>query len=421
MTTFKFVHTADIHLDSPLKGLTKYEGVAVDRILSATRDTFVNLVDRCIEERIAFLVIAGDLYDGDWKDYNTGLFFVDQMSRLNKNNVPVYITRGNHDALNQMTTSLPLPPNTHVFGSNKPASKEVKNQDVVVHGQSYSKRNMDSNLASQYPNRVDGMFNIGVLHTALSGREGHANYAPCTLRELIDLGYEYWALGHVHKREVLHEYPHVLFCGNLQGRHIKEDGAKSASIVTVSDNRVEAISEWECDVVRWTRLPVNVEDCSSFLDIKSLITEKLEVLSKSADESRVSVVRIQLTGTAGMYGELLGSIDELTADVRALALDVDNESLWIDRLVNETEPPSTNQVDQPSEAMLLEIRELLDKEEHKSELLDRLHEDFNRISLPSEVKTDEESEIVRMLNENEFESVLRSVSNRLVSQIGAGE
>ena len=420
MTTFRFVHTADVHLDSPLKGLIKYEGVAVDRILSATRDAFVNLVDRCIEEQIAFLVIAGDLYDGDWKDYNTGLFFVDQMSRLNKNNISVLITRGNHDALNQMTTNLPLPANTHVFRSNKAESIEVEDLNVVLHGQSYSKRNMDSNLVSQYPNKVEGMFNIGVLHTALSGREGHANYAPCTLRELVDYGYEYWALGHVHKREVLHEYPHVLFCGNLQGRHIKEDGAKSASIVTVSEKRVEAISEWECDVVRWMRLPINVEDCSSLADISPVIAEKLDGLSRSADEDRVSVVRIQLTGTTGLHGELLDSIDELTADVRALALDVDNESLWIDRLVNETEPPSTNQVDQPSDDMLLEIRELLDKEEHKFELLDRLHEDFSRISLPSEVKTDDDSEIVRMLNEKDFEYVLRSVSDRIAAQLGRG-
>jgi len=228
---FRFIHTADIHLDSPLKGLEAHEDAPVDEIRGATRRTLDNLIDLAIEEEVNFVLIAGDLYDGDWKDYNTGLFFVRQMSRLGKAGIKAFIISGNHDAANQITKTMPLPDNVTLFSHKKPQSVKLDDIGVIIHGQSYALRAVIDNLALQYPQYDSNYFNIGLLHTSLTGREGHEDYAPCTLDELKSKGYEYWALGHVHKREIVSKDPWIIFPGNIQGRHIKEAGAKGATLV----------------------------------------------------------------------------------------------------------------------------------------------------------------------------------------------
>ncbi len=133
----KFIHTADIHLDSPLKGLEAREDAPIDEIRGATRRAFDNLVDLAIEEEVDFILIAGDLYDGDWKDYNTGLFFVSRMGRLAKAGIRVLIVSGNHDAASQITKAMPLPDNVTLFSSKKPQSLKIDDLKVVVHGQNY--------------------------------------------------------------------------------------------------------------------------------------------------------------------------------------------------------------------------------------------------------------------------------------------
>lgn len=235
MTSFRFFHSADIHLDSPLRGLAGQEGNAVARVRTATREALHTLVGLAIEEKVDFLIIAGDLYDGDWRDYKTGLFFAAQMGRLNKEGIPVYLLHGNHDAESQITRRLELPDNVHVFGTRKPETYVLDELQVALHGQSFRQRDITDNLVPDYPAPVSGTFNIGVLHTGLGGMGGHENYAPCAIEDLTNKGYDYWALGHVHQAGVLSEKPHVVFPGNLQGRHARETGAKGASLVTVED------------------------------------------------------------------------------------------------------------------------------------------------------------------------------------------
>lgn len=282
MTSFRFVHTADIHLDSPLLGLVGQEGTAAERIRNATREAFEGLVELAIEEQVSFLVIAGDLYDGNWRDYKTGLFFVAQMGRLREARIPVYLLHGNHDAESQITRRLPLPDNVHVFGARQPESFRIDDLDVVLHGQSYRQRDVSENLARSYPQPVDGTFNIGVLHTGLGGMGGHANYAPCSLDDLINKGYDYWALGHVHRAEVLHEQPYIVFPGNLQGRHVREDGAMGAYLVAVENHQVAKALTVHNDVVRWAVLPVSLDEASS-------IDHAFELMRSTIEDAVVSI------------------------------------------------------------------------------------------------------------------------------------
>jgi len=320
VTSFRFIHTADVHIDSPLIGLTRHEGAAVERIRSATREAFDNLIGEAITEQVAFVVIAGDLYDGDWRDFHTGLFFSLQMGRLVKVGIQAFVLYGNHDAESQITRHLNPPDNVKAFSARKPDSFVLDEFQVVLHGQSFRQRDVTDNLVLSYPEPVPGMFNIGVLHTALGGMAGHANYAPCSLDDLKAKGYDYWALGHVHNGQVLHERPHVVFPGNLQGRHIRETGPKGAHLVTVEDGEITDFTTLHCDVVRWSRLSVPVGDCNRPAEVSDRIRQSIEQAVAAEADGRLLACRIELTGTSEIHGELLASSENLMAEAQAAAL-----------------------------------------------------------------------------------------------------
>src|ERR1700730_1258159 len=323
--TFRFVHTGDIHLDSPLKGLSGQQGAAAERIRTATRAALDNLVSQAIEEQVTFVAIAGDLYDGDWRDYQTGLFFVRQMGRLAQAKIQVFLLYGNHDAESQITRRLVLPPNVHVFSSRRPITFLLEEHAVALHGQSFRQRDITENLVSAYPSPTAGYFNIGVLHTGLGGMGGHTNYAPCAIEDLINKGYDYWALPHVHQAAVLHERPHVAFCGNLQGRHIRESGPKGASLVSIEDGQVAEISPLHVDVVRWTHLQVSVVKCGAVVDVVDVIRQAIEDAVEHDSQGRLLACRIELTGQTELHGELLASAEHILAESRAAALGLGEE------------------------------------------------------------------------------------------------
>jgi len=208
VASYRFLHASDIHLDSPLRGLSRYEGVPAEEVRIATRTALDNLINAAIEEEVAFVVIAGDLYDGDWPHFGTGLFFCAAMGRLEKAGIAVYLLFGNHDAESVLTKKLPLPPNVHAFGARKAMTFIDEPTGAVLHGWSYREKDTGDNLAAAYPAPVPNRLNIGVLHTALTGRPPHASYAPCTSQELAARGYDYWALGsRARFRNRLHDSP----------------------------------------------------------------------------------------------------------------------------------------------------------------------------------------------------------------------
>src|SRR5690554_5608822 len=204
---FRFIHAADIHLDSALHGLERYEGAPVEEIRSATRRAFDNLVELAIDEQVAFVLLAGDLYDGDWKDYNTGLYFSERMGRLREAGIRVFMIAGNHDAASQITKHLRLPDNVKAFSTHSPETAFVEELSVAIHGQGFVSRAVTDDLSQAYPPGDAQLFNIGLLHTCLDGKPGHEPYAPCTVSGLRSKGYQYWALGHVHKREEVSREP----------------------------------------------------------------------------------------------------------------------------------------------------------------------------------------------------------------------
>lgn len=325
----RFIHTADIHLDSPLQGLEVHDGAPVDEIRGAARRAFDRLIELAIEEAVAFVLIAGDLYDGDWKDYNTGLFFAGRMGRLQRAGIRVFLVSGNHDAASQITRSMPLPDNVTLFSSQKPESVPLADLGVIIHGQSYPSRAVSENLAARYPQRDPHFFNIGLLHTSLTGREGHEDYAPCTVADLKAKGYDYWALGHVHQREVVAEEPWIIFPGNIQGRHIKETGVKGATLVTVTDGRITEIQERELEVLRWTVCPVDLSDCTTRDAIHDQVRAAMKK-EQSMAKGKPLALRLLLTGNCHLHAELHSRSAQWSEEFRALAVGLGD--VWLEKV-----------------------------------------------------------------------------------------
>lgn len=329
----KLVHAADIHLDSPMRGLSRYEGAPLEAMRGATRRAFSRLVDLCLEEEASLLLIAGDLYDGDWRDYSTGLFFLKEMRRLREGDVEVVLLRGNHDAASQIARTLKLPAHVRELSTHHPETVEFAKLGVAVHGQGFAHRAVTDDLSKAYPAPLPGLLNVGLLHTSADGRPGHEPYAPCRLERLIERGYDYWALGHVHKREVLAETPWVVFPGNLQGRHARETGPKGATLITASGGRVVAVEPRVLDVARWDLREVDVTEGMHLDDVLESARRAVESAREVA-EAMPLAVRLVLRGTSGLALQDAAVEAELRGIVGAQG------DAWLERIVVETQPPA---------------------------------------------------------------------------------
>lgn len=333
----KFIHAADLHIDSPLRGLDRYDGAPVERLRTATRAALERLVDKGLAERIDCVLLAGDIYDRDWQDFHTGLFFREQMVRLGRAGIRVFIVQGNHDAQGVITRQLPLPPNVTVFSSRAAQTVQIDELSLAIHGRSFPDRAVGEDLVPSYPAAVSGFFNVGMLHTSLTGRVGHDTYAPTDLATLVAKGYDYWALGHVHAREVVLESPRIVFPGNLQGRHANETGAKGCELVTVEAGRIDA-EFVALDVARWNQVVVPLDGLERLEALGDAFREALEpVLVGAAD--RLHAVRVTLTGSTALHRLEANQPGTLAAAVQAAAQDVRDAEVWIEQVRLELTTP----------------------------------------------------------------------------------
>jgi len=405
-----FRSTADIHLDSPLKGLSRYDGAPIEQIQTATRRAFVKLIDFACNEIVDFVLLAGDLYDVDWKDYNTGLFFNQQISRLRKANIPVFIVLGNHDADSVITKQLRLPDNVIKFSYKQPETHKLEQLKVAIHGQSFAKKSVTDNLSISYPKAIPGYFNIGLLHTALTGRPGHAKYAPCTKSDLLVHNYDYWALGHVHKREILHENPWVVFSGNLQGRHIRETGVKGCTLITV-ENETTNLSFIPVDVLRWKVIHLDISDVEVIDDIVNKVRETVNELTQQ--ENIPLVLRFIIEGKCSFHNELHNNSTYWINEIRSTVTDASLDNIWVEKVNIQTQ--AIRAISTQDEGPLAELSKFFHDLPQDDEELQTLLAEFRFLknALPTDIQQDD----VDLSNADTICQLLSGVEELLMARL----
>ncbi len=335
---FSFLHAADLHLGSPLLGLALKDEAIARRFAEASRRAFTSLVTQAINERVAFVLIAGDIYDGEWRDTSIGLFFARELARLHRELIPVYIIKGNHDAESVVTSAITLPEAVTVFSTRKTETRLLEDLRVAIHGRSFPTREVADNWALAYPEAKHGWFNIGLLHTSCDGRPGHASYAPCTLADMAARGYDYWALGHVHEFEIVSSDPYVVYPGNLQGRSVRECGPKGAVIVDVEDGRVTNLRRIVTDQARWAVLAVDAQSHETEAALLGALEDAFRSVADAA-EGRLVAARVRLTGETALHRRLVADqarfADEVLAAAQRCA-----EDIWLEKLSLETREPA---------------------------------------------------------------------------------
>lgn len=355
---FHFLHTADIHLDSPLRGLGAYDGAPAERFRNATREALRNLTDHAIRTGAAFVVIAGDLYDEDWKDFGTGLFLIAELERLNAAGIRVAILFGNHDAASQITKSLPWPGNAFRFDHRRASTITFDDLGVALHGRSFDRPDVATNLVDGYPRPVPGRLNIGVLHTALEGPTRHRNYAPCSLAQLRGYGYEYWALGHVHGFDIRCRDPWIVYPGNLQGRHIRETGPKGCVSVSVRDGAVVGVEPVVLDVARWVLAEVDARGCDGIEALHDRCVAAARAALAAEADGRPAALRVRVGGSTALHGELADRLDAIENGLRAALLGLGE--VWLESVQLRTAPPAITDAEAERESGDLLSRLLAD-------------------------------------------------------------
>lgn len=317
MKTVKFLHCADLHLDSPMSGLKYLPEEIFQRLQNSTFKAFTNITDLAIRMEVDFVVISGDIFDGDDRSLRAQAKFRNEMDRLHRHGIHAYVIHGNHDHLGGNWPKMPFPENVHVFGTNVEVKKFTKQDGTSAHiyGFSYPERHVTDRWVERYEKASGANFHIGLLHGHSEGVSEHGVYAPFQLSELLQKQFDYWALGHIHKREVLNSEPPIIYPGNPQGRNRKESGAKGCYLVSLTERGAEYQFKETSDVL-WL---VRTLDGSEISNLGSLFDLCQNVVKDSRMEGKGVVLTIEITNLnpieigemdSGLVNDLLETLQE---------------------------------------------------------------------------------------------------------------
>ncbi|MEK4971343.1 DNA repair exonuclease [Niallia sp. FSL R7-0648] len=273
-----FIHCADLHLDSPMVGLKNLPITIHNKLKESTFTAFKKVIDAAISKKVDFIIIAGDIYDGEDRSIKAQIRFRNEMLRLEENQIEVYLIHGNHDHLNGSWVQIELPPNVHVFPSMVTVKKYVKNNlSVNLYGFSYETRHIKERRIVEYERSGEANFHVGILHGNLEGSTEHSAYAPFQVKDLLAKKMDYWALGHIHKREILESVPPIVYPGNIQGRHKKETEVKGCYYVELRDGdaSLEFIPTSE---VIWETVKIDASFVHTFDDLYKLCRKEMDAV-----------------------------------------------------------------------------------------------------------------------------------------------
>ncbi|NOU76634.1 DNA repair exonuclease [Paenibacillus sp. LMG 31458] len=321
MKRLRFMHAADLHLDSPFKGMSALPERVRERIRESTFEALKELVALAIQEQVDFVLISGDVYDLSDRSLRAQIRFQKALEQLAEQGIPTYIIHGNHDPEDGRAAKLDWPAAVHFFACDQVETINVEkpHRGVIaqIHGISYRSSAVTDNLAVKFRAGRENVCQIGLLHTNVDGDPGHDNYAPCSKQDLLEAGMNYWALGHVHTRNVLHQQPAIVYPGNLQGRSIRETGPRGCYIVDMSEDGRAELTFHALDQVRWFLERLSVAGIQTEQELKDRLGEQLERIRTEAD-GRDAVVRLVLEGRSAVHSLLRKgrALQELTAELR---------------------------------------------------------------------------------------------------------
>lgn len=328
----KLIHTADVHLDSPLQTLALRDPDLREKVQCASRNAFTRIVEKALEQQVAAVLIAGDLFDSAARSAKTAAFLLAELARLNEAGIRVFYIKGNHDAENPLTGETTLPENVHVF-DGQGGKEQLEGCDVWIHGVSFSEKKAEKSLLGKFSTPVADAINIGMLHTSLNGSASHDVYAPCTVQELIDMDFDYWALGHIHKRQVHGEAPWIVMPGIPQGRDIGEPGPQSATLITIDDGTV-LTSEFPTSSIEFTTLLLDVSELQEATTLQAFAKEALQGLISSL-LSDDGVVRVRLQGQNSLRWQWLRDREQWKETFDLLCRETGR--LWMEKLIFEVD------------------------------------------------------------------------------------
>ena len=368
----RFVHAADLHLDSPFTGLKAAapENVA-NRLYNATFDAYENIINLCISEKVHALLVAGDVYDGADRSLRAQLKFIEGLKILDAKGIRSFVCHGNHDPLGGWEAGLDYPSGCCRFDREWEAAPVFEDPSrAVVHGISYPKRDVTENLALRLGNVDPGPFSIGLVHANVNNDTGHAAYAPCSLDDLAQSGVDYWALGHVHTRQVLSERePTVVYPGNPQGRHPNETGARGVYVVEVDDGGNVRLEFRPVDTVRWERFQIDIDRFKTEQELLDALHEGMRGVLDGAD-GRSVVVRVRLTGRGELNRTLRrpNTIEDLVEEINREWAER-SPFLWCERIEDASGSPFDRKARLKGSDFLAEVLRTADRSKTDPELL----------------------------------------------------
>ncbi|MGD9678658.1 MAG: exonuclease SbcCD subunit D [Vulcanibacillus sp.] len=331
MSSIKFIHAADLHLDSPFKGLIHIPENIYKEIQNSTFQAYDKIIEYCIEHKVDFLLLSGDIFDLEERSIKAQIYFLKGLEKLNNYGIKVYLIHGNHDPLDDLLkTNVKWPANVYSFSSEK-VEEHIFSKDNVnvasIYGRSYPNKAFKENIVQDYIVRDTNLFNIGLLHTNVDGNKEHDSYAPTTLSELKKSAIDYWALGHIHKGKILSDKaPTIVYSGNPQGRNIKETGLKGCLLVEVDKSNISSIKWLTTSRITWEQFDIDISETESYDQLVNVIESKLEKLLFNSEFPLI--VRINVLGRSDLHFELHKD-DKLEEIQEILNKLYSNQSKWL--------------------------------------------------------------------------------------------
>lgn len=401
----KLLHTADLHLDSPLNSLALSDDELRHQVRAASRKALENIVDLALEHQAIALLVSGDLFDRAERSARTAVFLTVQFDRLKDAGIRVFYVKGNHDAVNPISGGANFPNNVHLFSGH--GGVVELGEDLCIHGVSFSGKLMPESLIPKFKPPVAGKVNIALMHTSVAGASGHDTYAPCSVNDMRSAGFDYWALGHIHKRQIYCEEPWIVMPGIPQGRDVGEAGTKSVTLIEIDDGQIST-KELKTSVIEFNQIYIDISACEDQDDLRCTLVQEI---SRYGDqlESPVGIVRVLLDGQSNLSWQILRDRKILEGLIDQFARDTGR--LWIDKVVFDVEAKmEAGAPDATSELMTI-MTELQAEDQYTSQF----HVDANRVfdQLPQEIRAQ------LMPDQETTERLLRQLSKAGVLRVTA--